>query len=150
MKPCSICGGDHKAGARGEGHAKAMRKQKAAAAEAHAESACAESSSSSGSSASSTPSSPRGAGDQGGIPKIPSEVLQGERSREPPDPEPAPAPKAARPHKTLAALRRAASRLSPSLLPSLHLFPLASGFRWFEAIGEVLRRVRSVCEVVLL
>ena len=95
MKPCSICGGDHKAGARGEGHAKAMRKQKAAAAEARAESARAESSSSSGSSASSTPSSPRGAGDQGGIPKISSEVLQGERSRETPDPEPAPAPKAA-------------------------------------------------------
>jgi len=95
MKPCSICGGDHKAGARGEGHAKAMRKQKAAAAEARAESARAESSSSSSSSASSTPSSPRGAGDQGGIPEISSEVLQGERSREAPDPEPAPAPKAA-------------------------------------------------------
>jgi len=52
-----------------------------------------------------------------------------------------------RPHKTLAALRRTASRPSPSLLPSLHLIPL--GFRWFEAVSEVLRRVRSVLGMTL-
>ena len=61
MKPCSICGGDHKAGKRGEGHAKAMQKQKAAAAGARAGSV-----SSSSSSTSSGSASQREAGDQGG------------------------------------------------------------------------------------
>ena len=73
MKPCSICGGDHKAGKRGEGHAKAMHCAKASGA-----SSAGALSSSSASASSTCPSTPTGAGDQGGFPAVSDEVLQGE------------------------------------------------------------------------